>query len=72
MMVYTVIDKQKAQETGFPELTHRCVGDKMILNEKEIMFADIEGDTVEGKIETLGGEVMTESEVQQTIEKGGI
>lgn len=72
MMVYTMIDKQKAQEAGFAELTHRCVGGKMILNEKEIMFADIEGDTVEGKIETLGGEVMTESEVQQIMEKGGI
>lgn len=70
-MIYTMIDKQRASELGFSELSHRIVGDKMILNEKEIMFADIEGDTIDGKLAFLGGRRMTDYDVQQVIKKGG-
>ena len=71
-MYYTMVDKQTAEAAGFSELSHRVVGGRMILNEKEIMFADIPGGTVDGKIARLGGRKMTGREVMNTInQKGG-
>lgn len=70
-MFYTLIEKSVAEKHGFSEVTHRIVGDRMVINEKELLFSNIKGDTLDGKLARLGGKRMSEYELNGYIKKGG-
>jgi len=62
-MRYVLAETEKAMWYGFKKITHRVVGDMMILNEKELMAnANLDGE-VEERAELVGGEVLTENEL---------
>lgn len=71
-MMYVVINKQKAQELGFSFDTHRCVGEQMVVNEKELLMNPlIKGDDTQERAESINGKVMSLAEVEQFIINGG-
>lgn len=71
-MMYILVDKTKAVEIGYNLHTHIEAHGKVILNEKELLGDDnIKGDSLQEKAESIGGEVMTEAELEQFKKDGG-
>lgn len=71
-MMYITVDKLKALGLGFNLQTHIEVHGMMILNEKELLGnALIKGDTLQDKAKSIGGTVMTETELEQFKIQGG-
>lgn len=67
-MFYAVVDTARAEEAGFPRLTHTILeeGKKMILNENELLKV---GDDIQSVAESLGGVVYTLGEVINIYKK---
>lgn len=67
-MRYSIIDRQKGEEHGFPILTHQVLssGEKMVVNENELATI---GQEVKSAAAELGGELMTLSQVKNYIRK---
>ncbi len=67
-MLYAVVDTARAEEMGFPRLTHTILeeGKKMILNENELLKV---GDDIQSVAEILGGVVYTLGEVINIYKK---
>ena len=63
-MIYAVVKAELAERAGFPQFTHRVLGDVMILNENELR--NIDGDIGEAA-NKLGGVTMTHNELQNYI-----
>jgi len=67
-MRYSIIDTKKGEAAGFARLTHRLLdgGDTMIVNENELRRL---GSDITGIAKELGGEILTLSELQNTIKQ---
>lgn len=71
-MMYITVEKTRAVELGYNLHTHIEVHGKIILNEKELLGDDnIKGDTLLEKAESIGGEIMTEAQLEQFKKNGG-
>ena len=72
-MKYTIIKAKRAGEVGIMS-THRTSKDStmIIVNENEVKSNPlIEGGTLEERCEYIGGEVLSLSELNNIINKGG-
>lgn len=71
-MLYVVLDKAMALDIGLSQETHRCVGGKMVVNEKELLMNPlVTGNDTKERASSVNGEVMSLSEVEQFIKNGG-
>ncbi len=68
-MRYVTAKKDKAKAWGFSELGHVTHGDIMILNEKEVTHNVAMSGDLEERAETLGGEVLTATEIKMELMK---
>lgn len=71
-MEYIVISKQTSQELGFSLETHKCIGNKMVVNEKELLMSPlVKGNDTQERAKSINGKVMSLAEVEQFINNGG-
>lgn len=71
-MEYIVISKQTAQKLGLSLETHRCIGNQMVVNEKELLMNPlVKGNDTQERAKSINGKVMSLAEVEQFINDGG-
>lgn len=66
-MKYVIADKTLAFDVGFSLKTHHCSADKIILNEKEVLFNEGLRGTFEERASMLHGEIVNVEQAKQTI-----
>lgn len=66
-MKYIIADLKKAKDWGFMELGHLIKGNKICLNEKEVVNNPAMSGTLAERAETLGGSVLTAAETKQIM-----
>lgn len=66
-MQYIIADLKKAIDWGFLELSHLIKGNKICLNEKEVINNQAMSGTLAERAEILGGSVLTATETKQII-----
>lgn len=66
-MRYVAANIEKAKDRGFQEIGHAIKGNKICLNEKEIINNPAMSGTLEERAEILGGEVLTQTEIKQLM-----
>lgn len=65
-MLYSIVDKNKAEDEGFKAILHQCTEDKMILNENELRKVDSD---IEAAAHFLGGVILTNSEIREELKR---
>lgn len=68
-MKYIIADRATALSIGFDLIGHRSNGEKVVLNEKEVMDCPWLGGSLEERAAKLGGEAYTERYLLNKITK---
>lgn len=68
-MRYLVITKETADKIGIKPQNHLQAGDEIIINEKELSFSNVKGDTVEDKAKEIGCELQSIASITSYIDK---
>lgn len=66
-MRYLLPDTATANHYGFSTFTHTTSGERLILNEKEVMASTLLKGDIEKRAETLGCTVLTRTELKNII-----
>lgn len=63
-MNYVVITRDKCQAIGLDAAHRMSKGDKVVITDKELLFSAAEGETLEERVKSCNGTLMTIEEVK--------
>ena len=67
-MRYIITTIANAYMAGIPEIGHITKGNKIVINEKELMNSSVAG-TFDERVEAIKGDVYTNKEIKNIIKK---